>query len=50
MDNICNFRESMAAFDLLCDTFPDENCVLVNREILVEVCFTDLPACFKPVV
>ncbi|KTG40115.1 hypothetical protein cypCar_00001414 [Cyprinus carpio] len=29
-------RESMAAFNLLCDTFPDENCVLVNREILVE--------------
>ncbi|KAL1273262.1 hypothetical protein QQF64_029124, partial [Cirrhinus molitorella] len=29
-------RESMAAFDHLCDTFPDENCVLVNREILVE--------------
>ncbi|XP_016365862.1 ral guanine nucleotide dissociation stimulator-like 1 [Sinocyclocheilus rhinocerous] len=29
-------RESMAAFDHLCDTFPDENCVLVNRDILVE--------------
>ncbi|XP_077055716.1 ral guanine nucleotide dissociation stimulator-like 1 isoform X1 [Siphateles boraxobius] len=29
-------RESMAAFDQLCDTFPDENCVLINREILVE--------------
>ncbi|XP_056122914.1 ral guanine nucleotide dissociation stimulator-like 1 isoform X3 [Rhinichthys klamathensis goyatoka] len=29
-------RESMTAFDQLCDTFPDENCVLINREILVE--------------
>uniref|UniRef100_A0A8C2JFF3 Ral guanine nucleotide dissociation stimulator-like 3a n=1 Tax=Cyprinus carpio TaxID=7962 RepID=A0A8C2JFF3_CYPCA len=29
-------RESLAAFDHLCDTFPDENCVLVNRDILVE--------------
>uniref|UniRef100_A0A3B4FB08 Ral guanine nucleotide dissociation stimulator-like 1 n=1 Tax=Pundamilia nyererei TaxID=303518 RepID=A0A3B4FB08_9CICH len=30
-------RESMATFDHLCETFPDENCVLTNREILVEV-------------
>ena len=30
-------RESMAAFELLCETFPDENCVLTNREILLEV-------------
>lgn len=29
-------RESMAVFEHLCDTFPDENCVLINREILVE--------------
>ncbi|TRY92368.1 hypothetical protein DNTS_014102 [Danionella cerebrum] len=29
-------RESLAIFDHLCDTFPDENCVLINREILVE--------------
>ncbi|KAF6720584.1 Ral guanine nucleotide dissociation stimulator-like 1 [Oryzias melastigma] len=27
-------RDSMAAFDNLCDTFPDENCVLTNRELL----------------
>lgn len=27
----------MAAFDQLCETFPDENCVLTSREILVEV-------------
>ncbi|XP_041720345.2 ral guanine nucleotide dissociation stimulator-like 1 [Coregonus clupeaformis] len=29
-------RDSMAIFDNLCETFPDENCVLSNREILVE--------------
>ncbi|XP_037621546.1 ral guanine nucleotide dissociation stimulator-like 1 isoform X1 [Sebastes umbrosus] len=29
-------RESMNTFDLLCETFPDENCVLTSREILVE--------------
>ncbi|XP_028270616.1 ral guanine nucleotide dissociation stimulator-like 1 isoform X2 [Parambassis ranga] len=29
-------RESMATFELLCETFPDENCVLTSREILVE--------------
>ncbi|XP_056228503.1 ral guanine nucleotide dissociation stimulator-like 1 isoform X1 [Seriola aureovittata] len=29
-------RESMATFDNLCETFPDENCVLTTREILVE--------------
>ncbi|XP_008278153.1 ral guanine nucleotide dissociation stimulator-like 1 [Stegastes partitus] len=29
-------RESMATFDHLCETFPDENCVLTSREILVE--------------
>lgn len=29
-------RESMATFDHLCETFPDENCVLTNREILAE--------------
>ncbi|XP_031419656.1 LOW QUALITY PROTEIN: ral guanine nucleotide dissociation stimulator-like 1 [Clupea harengus] len=30
-------RESLEAFDQLCETFPDENCVLTSREILVEV-------------
>ncbi|XP_068445406.1 ral guanine nucleotide dissociation stimulator-like 1 isoform X2 [Clinocottus analis] len=29
-------RESMNAFDHLSETFPDENCVLTSREILVE--------------
>ncbi|TNN41317.1 Ral guanine nucleotide dissociation stimulator-like 1 [Liparis tanakae] len=29
-------RDSMATFDNLWETFPDENCVLTNREILVE--------------
>uniref|UniRef100_UPI0037E8064A ral guanine nucleotide dissociation stimulator-like 1 n=1 Tax=Semicossyphus pulcher TaxID=241346 RepID=UPI0037E8064A len=29
-------RDSMATFDLLVETFPDENCVLTNRELLVE--------------
>ncbi|KAK2815714.1 hypothetical protein Q5P01_026181 [Channa striata] len=29
-------RDSMAIFDTLCETFPDENCVLTSREILVE--------------
>ncbi|XP_043969573.1 ral guanine nucleotide dissociation stimulator-like 1 isoform X1 [Gambusia affinis] len=29
-------RESMTTFDHLCETFPDENCVLTNGEILVE--------------
>lgn len=29
-------RESMATFDQLCETFPDENCVLTSREILEE--------------
>ncbi|KAM4594920.1 ral guanine nucleotide dissociation stimulator-like 1 isoform 2-T3 [Fundulus diaphanus] len=29
-------RESMIVFDQLCETFPDENCVLTNREIPVE--------------
>ncbi|XP_070840094.1 ral guanine nucleotide dissociation stimulator-like 1 isoform X1 [Chaetodon trifascialis] len=29
-------RESMSTFDILCETFPDENCVLTSREILVE--------------
>lgn len=29
-------RESMAVFDHLCETFPDENCVLTSGEILVE--------------
>ncbi|XP_056135872.1 ral guanine nucleotide dissociation stimulator-like 1 [Lampris incognitus] len=29
-------REVMASFDHLCETFPDENCVLTSREILVE--------------
>lgn len=32
-----SFRESMTTFDHLCETFPDENCVLTNGEILVEV-------------
>lgn len=31
------FRESAAAFDHLCQTFPDENCVLTSRELLIEV-------------
>ncbi|KAF0037805.1 hypothetical protein F2P81_010679 [Scophthalmus maximus] len=31
-------REITAAFDHLCETFPDENCVLTTREILVEKC------------
>lgn len=30
-------RESAAIFDQLCQTFPDENCVLTSREILIEV-------------
>ncbi|KAG5832840.1 hypothetical protein ANANG_G00295470 [Anguilla anguilla] len=29
-------RDSMASFEHLCETFPDENCVLTSREILVE--------------
>ncbi|XP_022603693.1 ral guanine nucleotide dissociation stimulator-like 1 [Seriola dumerili] len=29
-------RDSMATFNNLCETFPDENCVLTNRELLVE--------------
>lgn len=29
-------RDSMATFENLCETFPDENCVLTNRELLVE--------------
>ncbi|KAK5926992.1 hypothetical protein CgunFtcFv8_022522 [Champsocephalus gunnari] len=29
-------REGMNTFDHLCETFPDENCVLTSREILVE--------------
>lgn len=35
--NLFVFRESTAAFNQLCETFPDENCVLTSREILVEV-------------
>ena len=27
----------MATFDNLWETFPDENCVLTNRELLLEV-------------
>lgn len=35
---VCSFcRDSMATFDNLWETFPDENCVLTNRELLVEV-------------
>lgn len=30
-------RESTAVFNHLCETFPDENCVLTSREILAEV-------------
>uniref|UniRef100_A0A8D0AKU6 Ras-GEF domain-containing protein n=1 Tax=Sander lucioperca TaxID=283035 RepID=A0A8D0AKU6_SANLU len=30
-------RQSMATFDNLWETFPDENCVLTNRELLLEV-------------
>ncbi|KAM3598567.1 uncharacterized protein V6R79_019788 [Siganus canaliculatus] len=29
-------RDSMSTFDNLSETFPDENCVLTNRELLVE--------------
>ncbi|KAM9346413.1 ral guanine nucleotide dissociation stimulator-like 1 [Symphorus nematophorus] len=29
-------RDSLATFDNLWETFPDENCVLTNRELLVE--------------
>ncbi|KAK5856716.1 hypothetical protein PBY51_008293 [Eleginops maclovinus] len=29
-------RDSMATFDNLWETFPDENCVLTNRELLLE--------------
>ncbi|KAM6966532.1 ral guanine nucleotide dissociation stimulator-like 1 isoform 2-T2 [Tautogolabrus adspersus] len=29
-------RDSLATFDILMETFPDENCVLTNRELLVE--------------
>eukprot|EP00063_Salmo_salar_P074061 XP_014048896.1 PREDICTED: ral guanine nucleotide dissociation stimulator-like 1 [Salmo salar] len=29
-------RDSVTIFDNLCETFPDENCVLSNREIIVE--------------
>ncbi|XP_036945530.1 ral guanine nucleotide dissociation stimulator-like 1 [Acanthopagrus latus] len=29
-------RDSMATFENLSETFPDENCVLTNRELLVE--------------
>ncbi|KAG7504226.1 hypothetical protein JOB18_003523 [Solea senegalensis] len=29
-------RDSMATFNNLCETFPDENCVLTNRELLGE--------------
>ncbi|XP_018594245.1 ral guanine nucleotide dissociation stimulator-like 1 [Scleropages formosus] len=29
-------RESVATFDNLCETFPDENCVLASGQILVE--------------
>ncbi|KAG9338749.1 hypothetical protein JZ751_025185 [Albula glossodonta] len=29
-------RECMATFDNLCETFPNENCVLTSKEILVE--------------
>lgn len=35
--NLFGFRESVAIFDQLCQTFPDENCVLSSREILIEV-------------
>ncbi|XP_059903405.1 ral guanine nucleotide dissociation stimulator-like 1 [Gadus macrocephalus] len=29
-------RESMASFELLCTTFPDDNCMVTGREILTE--------------
>ncbi|KAJ8251762.1 hypothetical protein GJAV_G00225170 [Gymnothorax javanicus] len=29
-------KDSMATFEQLCETFPDENCVLTSREILLE--------------
>uniref|UniRef100_A0A672PZB4 Ral guanine nucleotide dissociation stimulator-like 1 n=1 Tax=Sinocyclocheilus grahami TaxID=75366 RepID=A0A672PZB4_SINGR len=30
-------REAMSVFENLCETFPDENCVLTSREIFVDV-------------
>ncbi|MCJ8739375.1 hypothetical protein PDJAM_G00046480 [Pangasius djambal] len=30
-------RESVSTFENLCETFPDENCVLTSREILEEI-------------
>lgn len=35
--SLFGFRESMATFDQLCQTFPDENCVLSSRDNLEEV-------------
>lgn len=35
--NFFGSRESVAIFDQLCQMFPDENCVLSSREILIEV-------------
>lgn len=37
----------MAIFDNLCETFPDDNCVLITRDILAEVkntCVFDMSA------
>lgn len=31
------FRESMASFEHLCTTFPEDNCMVTGREILTEV-------------
>ncbi|KAK0155159.1 Ral guanine nucleotide dissociation stimulator-like 1 [Merluccius polli] len=31
-------RDSMASFDHLCTTFPDDNCMVTGREILAEGC------------
>ena len=45
------FRESMASFELLCTTFPDDNCMVTGREILTEVRhWTQTPAQVNPPV
>uniref|UniRef100_A0A3B5M410 Ral guanine nucleotide dissociation stimulator-like 3a n=1 Tax=Xiphophorus couchianus TaxID=32473 RepID=A0A3B5M410_9TELE len=42
-------RESMTVFDHLCETFPDENCVLTNGEILFFFCVCIMHnVCFLP--
>lgn len=36
----------MATFDNLCETFPDENCVLTNKELLGEVRKNNTPTTY----